>query len=164
MMFATPSLFVALRGGAYFIIALFVIVSVIFVIFFYRETASYTLEETSEVFGDSSAGVGQMVIPNERRTTPATIVMHCYRLGGHLGRRGGMAEETNGVGTRMGMLGSVMESGVDASPVHSSSPRKPEEVRRESQGQSSSMKRDTSATTSQATLYSGSGSSMGDNV
>jgi hypothetical protein len=50
--FATPPLFGAIRGGSYFIIAGFVFISFMLVIFVYRETAHKTLEELSEVFED----------------------------------------------------------------------------------------------------------------
>ncbi len=50
--FITPPLFSAVRGGYYFILLGFSVISGIFVFFVYRETAGKTLEELGEVFDD----------------------------------------------------------------------------------------------------------------
>ena len=52
--FITPPLFNAISGGYYFILVGFSIVSGIFVFFVYPETAHATLEQLSQVFGDTS--------------------------------------------------------------------------------------------------------------
>jgi hypothetical protein len=72
--FASPPIFQSLRGGAYFIIAGFVIVSVLLVIFIYRETAHKTLEELAEVFGEPAmADVSSVIVPD---ATQARVSMH----------------------------------------------------------------------------------------
>ena len=51
--FITPPLFSVVRGGYYFILLGFSLISGIFVFFVYRETAGKTLEELGEVFDDA---------------------------------------------------------------------------------------------------------------
>lgn len=122
--FATPPLFAALRGGTYFLIAFFVVISVLLVIFVYRETAHRTLEELSEVFGDAPADIGRVTVPDLKETSAAMVSMRSHpRIESALGGRyRGMSLSRSGMG--MGMLGSVMESGIDAAPVYKSSPKK----------------------------------------
>jgi len=72
--FATPPLFHALRGGTYFIIAGFVIISTCLVLFVYRETAHKTLEELAEVFGETAfVNAGEVMVPDP---TEARMSMH----------------------------------------------------------------------------------------
>ena len=53
--FITPPLFDSISGGYYFVLLGFCIVSGIVVFFVYPETAHATLEQLSQVFGDTSA-------------------------------------------------------------------------------------------------------------
>ena len=53
--FITPPLFDAISGGYYFVLLGFCIVSGVVVFFVYPETAHVTLEQLSQVFGDTSA-------------------------------------------------------------------------------------------------------------
>ncbi len=53
--FITPPLFDAISGGYYFVLLGFCIVSGIVVFFAYPETAHATLEQLSQVFGDTTA-------------------------------------------------------------------------------------------------------------
>lgn len=157
--FATPPLFAKLRGGTYFLIVLFVTISIFLVIFVYRETAHCTLEELGEIFGDSPVDTGKVIVPDAKETSAAMVSMHSNtrtHVGSHMaGKSRGRSVSRSGMG--MGMLGSVMESGVDTMPVHNSSPRKTQSRRglaADEQGKGGA-----SAMTSQATL-DGSGSSM----
>ena len=52
--FITPPLFDAISGGYYFVLLGFCIVSGVVVFFVYPETAHVTLEQLSQVFGDTS--------------------------------------------------------------------------------------------------------------
>ena len=52
--FITPPLFKVLKGGYYFLLMGFCVISGIFVYFVYPETAHSTLEELGEVFGDKT--------------------------------------------------------------------------------------------------------------
>jgi hypothetical protein len=52
--FITPPLFDALKGGYYFLLMGFCVISGIFVYFVYPETAHTTLERLGEVFGDKT--------------------------------------------------------------------------------------------------------------
>ncbi|PVF94470.1 hypothetical protein CPB86DRAFT_713234 [Serendipita vermifera] len=70
----SPPIFESLRGGTYFIIAGFVLTSVLLVIFIYRETAHKTLEELAEVFGEPAmADVASIIVPD---ATQARMSMH----------------------------------------------------------------------------------------
>ena len=72
--FATPPLFDALRGGVYFIIVGFVCISLFLVLLVYRETAHKTLEELSEVFGDTAfINIAQVMVPD---ASQARLSMH----------------------------------------------------------------------------------------
>jgi hypothetical protein len=52
--FVTPPLFDIISGGYYFVLLGFCVISGIFVFFVYPETAHVTLEQLSQVFGDTA--------------------------------------------------------------------------------------------------------------
>jgi len=75
--FITPPLFDAISGGYYFVLLGFCIISGIVMFFVYPETAHATLEQLSQVFGDTSVLDPEMVetvvpqLPSEQ-TRPTT--------------------------------------------------------------------------------------------
>jgi len=121
--FATPSLFGAIRGGAYFVIAAFVFISIILVVFVYHETAHKTLEELSEVFGEKGfVNVMGAEVPDP---SSAMMTMHMSNRERNMSRS--RTAMSMGVGISVGipmharvLTGGVVESGIGAAPVHSS--------------------------------------------
>ncbi|KAG8825219.1 hypothetical protein FRC17_008794 [Serendipita sp. 399] len=146
--FATPPLSQSLRGGIYFIIVGFVCISILLVIFVYRETAGTTLEELSEVFGDVAFdNVTNVAVPDmkearqsmhlspRRRSTSATfgsppldVDMIASRSGVGMGAlsKHGFKQEGGNAGWMMGRLGTMAGLEVIQEPVPES--RRPSQI------------------------------------
>jgi Sugar (and other) transporter len=85
--FITPPLFNAISGGYYFVLVGFCVISGVFVFFVYLETAHVTLEQLSQVFGDTVTDperaetlVTLQLAPGKMRSTTGSEVSDASKL------------------------------------------------------------------------------------